>query len=162
MFYFYLPYAQQFEKLFLENEIYEWEAKFFLNKMNSINENKSTIEPSYIYSALRILLRHKLLSFKRSRNNQRLFLYSETESLKNLRTTVYMNNFSKIIKFEKEHIISNLSSFQIKKEYIYELKNKYPEFNLEIIYLDRKIEIDQKKDREKLKVLENFLNILSR
>ena len=79
MFQFYLPHTEKFEKVFLQNEIHEWEAKMFLKKIKNLKGKNSTIHASHIYASLRTLLRHGFLSFKRSESNSRIFLYKLTK-----------------------------------------------------------------------------------
>ena len=153
MFHFYLPYAEKFEKVFLENEIHEWEAKMILKMIKNLKGENSTIHVSYIYSSLRILLRHGLLSFKRSESNRRIFLYSETAELKQKRNNFLNNHLKSVIEFEKELIIKNINSLNTQKEYLYELLLKYPELDSEFINLDKKIDLDGEEKREKLNIL---------
>ncbi len=41
MFEFYLPHTEKFEKVFLQNEIHEWEAKMFLKKIKNLKGKNS-------------------------------------------------------------------------------------------------------------------------
>lgn len=160
MIHFYLPYAEKFEKVLLENEIHEWEAKMFLKTIKNLKGENSTIHASYIYSSLRILLRHELLSFKRSESNKRIFLYSETVKLKQKRNNFLSNRLKSVIEFEKDLINKNINNINAQKEYLYELLLKYPELDSEFINLDQKIDLDGEENREKLNILDNFLKIL--
>lgn len=160
MFQFYLPYAEKFEKVFLQNEIHEWEAKMFLKNIQNLKGKNSIIHASHIYASLRTLLRHGFLSFKRSESNSRIFLYSETEKLKQNRNHFLNNRLKSIIEIEKDLINKNIVSLNTQKEYLYELLLKYPELNSEFINLDQKIDLDEEKKRAKLNILDSFLKIL--
>ena len=160
MFQFYLPHTEKFEKVFLQNEIHEWEAKMFLKKIKNLKGKNSTIHASHIYASLRTLLRHGFLSFKRSESNSRIFLYSETEKLKQNRNHFLNSRLKKVIDLEKSLINKNIISLNTQKEYLHELVLKYPELNSEFINLDQKIDLYGEEKREKLKILDNILKIL--
>lgn len=162
MFEFYLPYAASFEKLLLNNEICDWEAKMFIKFINGMNGEKLTTCPTYIYGALKILIRHNFLNTKRSKSNNRLFLYSETEKLKYLRNCLLNDSLKNIIDVEKELITNTLDNYKLQKEYLCELVLKYPEIDSEIINLDQKIEFEKLKNIQRLNMLAHFLGMINK
>ena len=75
MFNFYLPLAQEFEKVVQEHDIENWEVKKFYSKFDSVKVSSCNSEKyrRTVYIGIKILLRRGYLSVKGSPTHSKKF-----------------------------------------------------------------------------------------
>lgn len=127
MFDFYLPLEDYFHRILIENEIKNWEAKIFWINIKHLNNFEEDYVRQQMYNALRILTTNDFLSVQNSKYNERIFLYSGTLKLVNLKQNLLKNNYTNLIKKEKNIIQGELEQYIFQKKFIEELYLKYPE-----------------------------------
>lgn len=132
MFTFYLPLANQFAKILSEYEIKDWEAKSFWIKFDHSKMHNPAQLRQYMYSGLRVLSKNGYLSFKYSKSNSRVYLYSETSKLKMLRSKILEKDYEILLKKEKDSLNMELDKIYLHDNFIYELILKYPQLDLKL------------------------------
>jgi len=157
MFDFYLPMAEEFERIFLENEVYEWEAKDFWQKIDQTALGAFGIpkrQKAYMYSAIKTLTILKYLVSKPSPYNHRVFLYTSTQKLKNLCNRESSLNLKTIINKEKSNLINELETCVIQVSIITEMFPKYSHLKKELIVIKNELNFEKHK-------LENKINAIT-
>lgn len=81
MFDFYLPLAEEFEKVIQKHDIENWEVKKFYSKFDYVKASSCNSEKfrRTVYIGIKILLRRGYLSVKGSLTHSKIFVYSETQ-----------------------------------------------------------------------------------
>lgn len=77
MFSFYLPFNEEFLKIFQNHEIDLWQAKHFWTKFDKTTTTNEKFLRQQAYDGLKILVKNGYLSYTRSPKNVNIFLYSE-------------------------------------------------------------------------------------
>ena len=99
MFDFQLPLGEEFLEILNFCEIVDWEAKDFWSMLETpglaYHERKKL--RSQTYTSLHLLRKHGYLAVERANYMKKLFLYSQTEKLKNIKKTS--------VKVDKKHIL---------------------------------------------------------
>lgn len=149
MFDFYLPLAKEFERIFLENDVYEWEAKKIWEKFDK-SVRLSNRQRSYMYSGIKTLTILEYLSFKPSAHNHKVFLYTSTQKLKNLCDKREKTNIKGIIEGEKRLLISSLGDCEIQISFISEMFSKHPHLNNELIIINNDLNFEKRKLEKKI------------
>lgn len=131
MFNFYLPIAEHFEKLIKEYDIKDWEAKNFYSNFDTSFTSYAEISKcrQKTYIGIKILVKRGYLSIQSSNKNSKVFLYSETQKLKDLRLG---KNHIGIFINEKNELNKNLYFLSLQESFVDELIYKYPELSEEI------------------------------
>lgn len=160
MFDFHLPMAEEFEKIFLENEVYEWEAKHFWQKIDQTVLVNPEYEKSFMYSGLKILRIRGYLISQPTFNNKRLFLYTATKKLKALKNSNQNSDLKSIFFEERSNLIKNLEVYDFQISFISELIPKYPHLNIEIFKIKKTLNLNRKKYEEKINAIDHFLKII--
>ena len=138
MFNFYLPLAEEFEKVIQKHDIENWEAKKFYSKFDYVKTSSCNSEKfrRTVYIGIKILLRRGYLSVKGSPTHSKIFVYSETQKLKDLRLG---KNHTEIFINEKNELHQNLYFLSIQESFVEELIYKYPELSEEIKKYKKKL-----------------------
>lgn len=153
MFDFYLPLAKEFERIFLENDVYEWEAKEFWQKIDQ-SARTSIHQKAYMYSGIKTLTILEYLVSKPSAYNHRVFLYTSTQKLKDLCNRGKNLNIKSIIHEEKSNLISDLEHCKIQILFISEMFSKHPHLKKELIVINNDLNFEKCK-------LENKINAIT-
>ena len=94
---------------------------------------------------IKILTKHGYLSVMPSQMNQKVFLYSETEKLKEFRMQFFKKNYEQIFISHRKEISKRLEFLNLQNEFSKELISSYPELTLEIKKYQTNIESGIKK-----------------
>lgn len=160
MFDFYLPLAKEFEKIFLENEIFEWEAKHFWQKIDQTALVNPAYQKSFMYSGLKILRTRGYLVSQPTFNNKQLFLYTETKKLKELKKMTKNLDLKTVFYEERLNLIKNLDIYNNQILIISELFPKYTHLNNELIKIKNTLNSNKIKCEEKICAIDHFLKII--
>lgn len=126
-----IPLAEDFVEIIKNNEIKNWESKCFwliikqsdrprILSMKRLRER--------MYTAIQVLLKNDFLVAQRSLCNKRLYLYSETPKLKELRKKLIDIDENNPLFTQKNTINKELSFLKNQVDFINELAVSYPEF----------------------------------
>lgn len=138
MFNFYLPSAEEFEKVIQEHDINNWEVKKFYSKFDSANASSCNSEQfrRTVYLGIKILLRRGYLSVKCSPTHSKVFVYSETQKLKDLRLG---KNHTEIFINEKNALDEKFKFLSVQESFVEDLIDKYPELSEKLKKYKRKL-----------------------
>ena len=149
--------AKEFEKIFLDNEVFEWEAKHFWQKIDQTVLVNPAYQKSHMYSGLKILSIRGYLIFSPAFNNKRLFLYTETSKLKELRNSRKDLALKFIFFKEKISLINNLESYDFQISFVSKIIPKYSHLNIELKELKNKLILNRKKCEEEINKIDYFI-----
>lgn len=160
MFDFNLPLDYHFIKILSNYEIMNWEARKFWSKFE-ISENYSHfLLCQKTYMGIKILTKHGYLSVMPSPMNQKVFLYSETEKLKEFRMQFLRKNYEQIFISHKKEISKRLEFLNLKNEFSKELISSYPGLTLEIKKYQHSIEKGIKNCEAKISTLNDLIKMI--
>lgn len=157
MFDFYLPMAEEFERIFLENDVYEWQAKDFWQKIDQTVLNKfgkPDRQKSYVYSAIKTLTILEYLVAKPSSHSHRVFLYTSTEKLKNLFNRGSFSDVKHVLNLEKNNLINQLDIHKTQISFISEMFSKHLHLKKQLIIINKELNFEKQK-------LENKINAIT-
>lgn len=162
MFDFNLPLGEEFLEILNLCEIVDWEAKDFWSIIDTpglaYHERKKL--RSQTYTCLHLLRKHGYLAVERASYKKKLFLYSQTEKLKNIK--------KKSVKVDKKHILVSLTeelNLKITElasqiEYTAELLVSLPELEREILNFRNSLEHQLKKHQIETNTLNRLLEFI--
>lgn len=160
MFDFNLPLDYHFIKILSNYEIINWEAKKFWSKFEiSESYNRFRLCQS-TYMGIKILTKHGYLSVMPSPMNKKVFLYSETEKLKEFRMQFFKKNYEQIFISHKKEISKRLEFLNLQNEFSKELISSYPGLTLEIKKYQHNIENGIKNCEAKILTLNDLIKII--
>ena len=160
MFDFNLPLEHHFLNIFENYEINNWEAKQFWSKFDvSENVNHFRLRQN-AYLGIKILSKKGYLSFKCSPNSSKIFWYSETHKLKQIRINNFKKNYRQIFMDHKNKISNHLDSLNLQDNFANELIAQYPELTSEITTYQKDIKHYKKKCKAKILTLNDLIEIL--
>lgn len=148
--------AKEFERIFLENDVYEWQAKDFWQKFDQKVLNtfrRPDRQRAYVYSAIKTLTTLQYLVAKPSMHNHRVFLYTSTPRLKELCNKTPCGDVKHILNFEKNNLINELSVIKTQISVISEMFYKH-------IHLKKQLVIIKKELNNEKQKLDNKLNAI--
>lgn len=163
MFDFNLPLGEEFLEILNLCEIVDWEAKHFWSIIDTpglaYHERKKL--RSQTYTNLHLLRKHGYLAVERASYKKKLFLYSQTEKLKNIKKT-------SVKKVDKKHILVSLTeelNLKITElasqiEYAAELLVSLPELEKEILNFRNSLEHQLKKHQIETNTLNRLLEFI--
>lgn len=137
-----IPLAEDFVEIIKNNEIKNWESKYFwliikqsdrprILSMKRLRER--------MYTAIQVLLKNDFLVAQRSLCNKRLYLYSETPKLKELRKKLIDIEENNPLFTQKNTINKELSFLKNQVDFINELAVSYLNFVIQFKNIKKKL-----------------------
>lgn len=157
-----IPLAEDFVEIIKNNEIKNWESKCFwliirqsdrprILSMKRLRER--------MYTAIQVLLKNDFLVAQRSLCNKRLYLYSETPKLKELRKNLIDTEEKNPLIVKKNSINKELNFLKNQVKFIDELAFSYPEFCNSIKKYREEIDYQIDYCEVKIKTINNIIKI---
>ena len=157
-----IPLAEHFLEIIKNYEIHAWEAKRFwliIRQSNQLDPSNFKTLREYMYAAIKILLKNDFLIAQRSPFNKKLYLYSETQKLKELRKKLIESEEKNPLSIQKNNINKELSFLKKQVEFIDELAFSYPEFCNSIKKYREEIDYQIDYCEVKIKTINNIIKI---
>lgn len=116
-----LPLGLEFLSIFEQNQVVDWQAKHFWEKMPFDGEHNKNIFKAKMYRGLNILVQLKYLEKRKSLNNKNVYLYTGTSNIEYLLN--YQYNKEIHIQLDKKvlEIQNDILIHECKLNYINEL-----------------------------------------
>lgn len=145
-----LPLGSQFFSILEENQIVDWEAKHFWEKMQKNSHDNKNSTKVMLYRGLEILVINKYLEKRKSPNNKRVHLYTGTSRIeyfinyqynkelhRHLDQKIYdlnqgINNYECRLNFINELTMENSILEKYVSKYTAELNNQINELQLKL------------------------------
>lgn len=157
-----IPLAEHFLEIIKNYEIHAWEAKRFwliIRQSDQLDPSNFKTLREYMYAAIKILLKNDFLIAQRSPFNKKLYLYSETQKLKELRKKLIETEEKNPLSIKKNNINKELNSLKKQMEFIDELTLSYPEFSYSIKKYREEIDYQIDYCEVKIKTINNIIKI---
>ena len=101
-----LPLYDDFLKIFLDNEIINWQAKHFWEKMGLNQRYRAKRCKQLMYIGLRVLLKCQYLEVDVNKSTQKSFSYNETSRLNELRNQYKKHKLENIFSIKEIEFIN--------------------------------------------------------
>lgn len=157
MFNFHLPLSDEMTRILNNFKIENWEAKSFWKKIKPNNPIDRNDLQSLVYQSLNILSKHGYLKSRRSSFNSRVFLYTETDSLKEYRKRVNSKEIVSSLKLELDKLNKNLYKCRVQLFFISELINNHPKIEGELLNIKNDFNTIYKVNEIKIELLESII-----
>ena len=160
-----IPLADHFLEIIKNYEIKDWEAKCFwliIRQSDQLDPSNFKTLREYMYAAIKILLKNDFLVAKRAPFNKKLYLYSETQKLKELREKLIETEEKNPLSIQKNNINKELNFLKKQMEFIDELTLSYPEFCYSIKKYREEIDYQIDYCEVKIKTIDKIVKIYNR
>lgn len=156
---FKLPLYNEFLEVFANNEIHNWQAKHFWEKMGLNQRYRARRCKRLMYAGLRVLLKYNYLELDIESSKKNAFSYKETPHLNKLRELYKKQKLTELFSTKKLVLLDELQD----KENIIEFINDLllDDKSLEKYFIDHKktLENDIKKINSNIRFMDDILNI---
>ena len=153
-----LPLYDDFLKIFIDNEIINWQAKHFWEKMGLNQRYRTKRCKRLMYVGLRVLLRCKYLEIDVSKSSKKAFSYIETPRLNELRDSYKKQKLEAIFSIKKFEFINQIKDKENNIKFIESLLSDDKTLEQYFINHKEKLETDIKNIKSNIKLMDNLMS----
>ncbi len=152
-----IPLSEYFLEIIRNYEIYDWEAKQFWLIIRHFDSSNLKALREDMYAAIKILSKKGYLVAKKSPFNKNVYLYSESQKIKELRDWLIKGEVKNPLIIKRNSIIKELEIFKREIEFVDQLMVSYPEFDDQIKRYRKKVNYEIENCEIKIRVIDNII-----
>lgn len=152
-----LPLYDDFLKIFIDNEIINWQAKHFLDKMKMNKSNGTEQYRQLLYAGLRVLVKCQYLKIDVNKSTKKAFSYIETPRLNELRNQYKKQKLENVFLIKETEIINKIKDKENNLTFIESLLSDDKTLEKHLINHKEKLENDIKNMHSNIRLMDEIL-----
>lgn len=152
-----LPLYDDFLKIFIDNEIINWQAKHFWEKMGLKQHYRAEHCKRLMYVGLRVLLRCKYLEIDEVKSSKKSFIYKETPKLDELRDKYIKRKLEAIFEVKKNDFLNQIQNKENNIKFIESILLEDETLEKYFINHKEKLEHDIKNIKSNIKFMDSIM-----
>ncbi|OTG94067.1 hypothetical protein [Acinetobacter sp. ANC 4973] len=153
-----LPLYDDFLKIFIDNEIINWQAKHFWEKMELNQRYRAERCKQLMYIGLRVLIKCQYLEVDVNKSTQKAFSYNETSRLNELRNQYKKHKLENIFSIKEIEFINLIKDKENNLTFIESLLSNDKTLEKYLINHKEKLENEIKNMHSNIRLMKDIMN----
>ena len=153
-----LPLYDDFLKVFIDNEIINWQAKHFWEKMGLNQRYRAKRCKQLMYIGLRVLLKCQYLEVDANKSTKKAFSYNETSRLNELRNQYKKHKLESIFSIKEIEFMDQIKDKENNLKFIESLLSNDKTLEKHLIKYKEKLENDIKNINSNIRLMKDIMN----
>ena len=153
-----LPLYDDFLKIFIDNEIINWQAKHFWEKMGLNQRYRAKRCKQLMYVGLKVLLKCQYLKIDANKSTKKAFSYNETPRLNELRNHYKKQKLENIFLIKETEFINQINDKKNNLTFIESLLSDDKTLEKHLINHKEKLENDIKNMHSNIRLMKDIMS----
>ena len=153
-----LPLYYEFLELFDNYEVQNWQAKQFWEKLNISQHNRNKKSKQLMYCGLKVLMQLKYLEIDHEKSKKRVFSYTETPRMNELRNRTKKHRLEKTFSKKKIEFFDQIKDKENNIEFLESLLSEDKTLEKYFINYKEKLENEIKNINSNIRLMDEILN----